>query len=432
LQRVLAMQRKLPVTLSLLAANVAFWIAPQILGPGRPALCPSRLMAGFDPPYWSVLFHLVHADDGGWHLCYNMAALAAKGLVLEQSLGSEQFAAMVVLLAIGTSLAYIMLAYARTVLIGVASTYNDCVVGFSGVLFGMSVVVSRSPSVAQRLMVPPLAIRAVLPDLDSKHIVWAELVLASFMQRNVSFVAHLSGLLAGLAYVNREPARERLQLWLSQGDRRQIRQHSHTATLGFSAGDTVELCGLDPPHELSAWNSSKGVVMGRRGVGDQLRYIVLVDDSSDPLHLPQQCLSATQLPWRNRRSRSTTVRGRSLSRGRSPSPAAPSRPSAATEVRRQQDEQYAAAVRADLARQAQERQQQRHEKQRSQDEQRAAHQEELRIGQHVMYTDRAAGTTYTVRIAHIERAVAAGEEPFYTVQMPNGSERQTERGRLRT
>ena len=70
---------------------------------------------------------------------------------------------------------------------------------------------------------------------------------------------------------------------------------------------------------------------------------------------------------------------------------------------------------------------------RNQDEQRAAaHQEELRVGQHVLYTDRAAETTHTVRIAHIERAVAAGEEPFYTVQLPNGSERQTERGRLRS
>ena len=135
LQRVLAMQRKPPVTLALLAANAACWAAPQILGPGRPALCPSRLMAGFDPPYWSMLFHLVHADDGGWHLYYNMAALLAKGLVLEQSLGSEQFAAMLVLLAMGTSLAYITLAYVLTVLIGVAPTYYGCVVGFSGVLF---------------------------------------------------------------------------------------------------------------------------------------------------------------------------------------------------------------------------------------------------------------------------------------------------------
>ena len=98
--RVLAMQRKPPITLALMAANVAFWAAPEILGPGRPALCPSRLMAGFDPPYWSMLFHLVHADDGGTHLYYNMAALLAKGLVLEQSLGSEQFVAMVVLLSV--------------------------------------------------------------------------------------------------------------------------------------------------------------------------------------------------------------------------------------------------------------------------------------------------------------------------------------------
>lgn len=56
---------------------------------------------------------------------------------------------------------------------------------------------------------------------------------------------------------------------------------------------------------------------------------------------------------------------------------------------------------------------------------------EYSVGQSVIYDDRASGTSYPVRVAHIERAVALGESPFYTIVLPNATERQTEVHRLR-
>ena len=47
------------------------------------------------------------------------------------------------------------------------------------------------------------------------------------------------------------------------------------------------------------------------------------------------------------------------------------------------------------------------------------------------YDDRAQGRKEMMTVVHVERAVGPGEEPFYTVRLPDGTERQTERSRLR-
>jgi hypothetical protein len=59
-----------------------------------------------------------------------------------------------------------------------------------------------------------------------------------------------------------------------------------------------------------------------------------------------------------------------------------------------------------------------------------AEQRELVEGQVVNYLEWSTGRTLTVTIVHIERSVAAGEAPFFTVKLPDNSERQTEGGRL--
>ena len=263
LQRIQSMEHKPRMTLALMAVNVAVWVLPGLLGGGSPALCPSRQVAGFDPPAWAVAWNVVHADDGGWHLYYNMASLLAKGALLESSLGGEQLAALVVLLALGTSFLYMVLAYTLTVVLGVASTYHGCVVGFSGVLFGMSVVLNHSPLVAPRQPMPAL-LRPLFPaqdTIDVQHVIWAELVLGSLMQRNVSLVGHLAGLLSGLVYVKGGALRPLVQSWWSRGAAAWLRttpsrgwqqaparpqqaaegrasEGAATAAAKFSAGDT--------------------------------------------------------------------------------------------------------------------------------------------------------------------------------------------------
>lgn len=122
-----------------------------------------------------------HADQT--HIYYNMTSFLLKGVTLEQRYGSERFAGVLVVLAALTQAAYIAIC--------LATGHSECGVGFSGVIFALSTlcnVDSPGTSVIWGFHVP------------TKLAAWAELVLISLINPRVSFVGHLAGILAGLAF----------------------------------------------------------------------------------------------------------------------------------------------------------------------------------------------------------------------------------------
>lgn len=132
-----------------------------------------------------------HVSDS--HLVYNMMSLLWKGIQLENSMGSVEFASMIVAL-LGMSQG-ITLLLAKSLLLFFdydRAYYSEYAVGFSGILFAMKVVLnSRSDSLTQvyGLIVP------------ARHAAWAELILIQLFVPGVSFLGHLGGILAGILYL---------------------------------------------------------------------------------------------------------------------------------------------------------------------------------------------------------------------------------------
>lgn len=121
-----------------------------------------------------------------------MTSLLWKGVQLETSMGSVEFASMVASL-LGLSQSITLLLSKGLLLFGNETAYCDQFsVGFSGVLFGMKVVLNAwsDDFVFLHGMVIP-----------AKYAVWAELVLIQAFIPGTSFVGHLGGILAGLAYL---------------------------------------------------------------------------------------------------------------------------------------------------------------------------------------------------------------------------------------
>ncbi|XP_062196882.1 rhomboid-like protein 14, mitochondrial [Phragmites australis] len=183
-----------PVTAALLAANALVYLRPGALD----GLLPSLQRASFNPHlimkygdltrfFLSAFYHLSET-----HLFYNMTSLLWKGIQLETSMGSTKFASMVAAL-LGLSQGITLLLSKGLLLLGDDTTYYDqYAVGFSGVLFGMKVVLNAwsDDFVYLHGMVIP-----------SKYAAWAELVLIQAFIPGTSFLGHLGGILAGLVYL---------------------------------------------------------------------------------------------------------------------------------------------------------------------------------------------------------------------------------------
>lgn len=130
---------------------------------------------------------------GESHLVYNMLSLLWKGIQLETSMGSIEFASMVAAL-LGLSQG-ITLLLAKSLLLffdyGTAY-YHQYAVGFSGVLFAMKVVLNaQSDDYA--------SVHGMI--IPARHAAWAELILIQLFVPRVSFLGHLGGILAGLLYL---------------------------------------------------------------------------------------------------------------------------------------------------------------------------------------------------------------------------------------
>nr|DAD32876.1 TPA_asm: hypothetical protein HUJ06_011727 [Nelumbo nucifera] len=138
--------------------------------------------------FLSAFYHI-----GESHLVYNMMSLLWKGIQLETSMGSVEFASMTLAL-VGMSQG-ITLLLARALLLFFdyeRAYYHEHAVGFSGVLFAMKVILnsqSENYTYVHGLIVP------------ARHAAWAELILIQMFVPGVSFLGHLGGILAGILYL---------------------------------------------------------------------------------------------------------------------------------------------------------------------------------------------------------------------------------------
>nr|VDC77232.1 unnamed protein product [Brassica rapa] len=186
---------KPPVTAGLLAANTLVYLRPAFLDPLIPHISevwfnPNLILKHKDLKrfFLSAFYHLNEP-----HLVYNMMSLLWKGIKLETSMGSTQFASMVVTLLGMSQGVTLLLAKSLHVLFDYRRAYyHEYSVGFSGVLFALKVVLNAQAE-------DYTSVYGVL--VPTKYAAWAELVLVQMFVPRASFLGHLGGILAGILYM---------------------------------------------------------------------------------------------------------------------------------------------------------------------------------------------------------------------------------------
>lgn len=201
LQQIQQLEHKPPVTIAVVAFNIlvhlnlASGILPFDVPSIRQAcLKPSAILyrGEFSRLFWGIV---THADD--YHLYYNMGSLLVKGAQLEPLYGSFGFAVLLGELMLTSNILYLVLSALLPTnmllvqLIAGKNLMNTCAVGFSGVLFGLKVILTYdSPGwgTVAGFSVPV------------KYLAWAELVWIQFITPNASLLGHACGILAGLLH----------------------------------------------------------------------------------------------------------------------------------------------------------------------------------------------------------------------------------------
>ncbi|XP_063223924.1 rhomboid-related protein 4-like isoform X2 [Bacillus rossius redtenbacheri] len=133
---------------------------------------------------------LEHGDD--MHLYYNMISFLMKGRSLERRYGSPNFAFLLIVLSLLTSVTYVALGVLGELVFDDSYYATVCAIGFSGVIFALKVVTSAEEAPGMTM------VGGVM--LPLKYATWAELVLIHLLVPRSSFMGHLAGILAGLAY----------------------------------------------------------------------------------------------------------------------------------------------------------------------------------------------------------------------------------------
>eukprot|EP00050_Salpingoeca_kvevrii_P002543 m.196794 g.196794 ORF g.196794 m.196794 type:complete len:644 (-) comp10633_c0_seq13:154-2085(-) len=183
-----------PITLGILALNTAIHLNPvNFLDlPPLQAVCLNAAAVLYNAEWFrlplSVFFH-----GSDTHLYYNMSSWIYKGRLLEPRLGTERMAMLIAFLTVVSSLLMVVVPFMLAA-VGYEAPMHSCAVGFSGVLFGIKVVLQHSEPLESRSQIFGMAV-------PTRYAFWLELVVIQFLVPNASFLGHLCGIVAGLLYV---------------------------------------------------------------------------------------------------------------------------------------------------------------------------------------------------------------------------------------
>lgn len=187
------------ITLILIALNALLYFRPDDL-PGveflpsirSGCLIPHAVLREHEWPrlFWSPLLHYDYP-----HLYYNLVSFLWKGSQLEPRIGGLAFGALIVELGLIGGLVHVALAWLLSMwshaYVGKAMM-SQCSIGFSGILFGLKVILTHDQ---------PGWSEVFGMTLPTKYTAWLELVVAQMLTPGVSFLGHLSGIIAGLLHV---------------------------------------------------------------------------------------------------------------------------------------------------------------------------------------------------------------------------------------
>ena len=179
-----------PATRSILALCVLTYACQVLLDPPIPdyALNPSNILRRVQL-YRLVSGSLFHANL--MHIVMNAMSSAAIGGMLEKRIGTLMMLFTIVWGILLTSSIYVLVSWLAYVVLGYEALMLRNCVGFSGVIFQLSVLESNYG--------PEDRTRSVfgMMEVSSKAYPWALLLALQFIMPQASFLGHLSGILVG-------------------------------------------------------------------------------------------------------------------------------------------------------------------------------------------------------------------------------------------
>jgi hypothetical protein len=133
------------------------------------------------------------------HLYYNLVSLLWRGVRLEDRWGLRRMVLSCVVLTFGSHMIMVLLSWLlyQTDATRAWSDYNSPALGMSGLLFALKVVAHADPTLAGS----SAAVAGGLLHVPLRWAAWAELLFVQLLVPNVSFLGHVGGILAGMAYV---------------------------------------------------------------------------------------------------------------------------------------------------------------------------------------------------------------------------------------
>ena len=214
-QRLGELPQKPAASLGILGACVlahygpAWGVAPPGAVPSvrRGCLVPAAVRLGAPLPWRRLLWApFLHAND--FHLYHNMLSLIYKGFSLELQLGSTQFVALCLYLLAASQALHVGAARGAVAFGLLPGERRACVVGFSGVLFGLKVVQDAQLQGETSFL--------GLFGVPLRYAAWVELVSIQLVHPDASFLGHLCGILAGWLWLRAAPGdtdRGRRRVW---------------------------------------------------------------------------------------------------------------------------------------------------------------------------------------------------------------------------
>ena len=123
------------------------------------------------------------------HMFMNMISFYTLGMYLERRLGYKFFLYMIIYFGLASSIIHVFITFMQYYLFDYYYFYYSGSLGFSSIIFGLKYwyyLMTKRPKIMYGFLV------------QSKYIIWVELLLVTILLPGTSFIGHLSGILAGM------------------------------------------------------------------------------------------------------------------------------------------------------------------------------------------------------------------------------------------
>ncbi|KAJ3426963.1 rhomboid-like protein [Anaeramoeba flamelloides] len=154
-------------------------------------MIPSLITSSIVNVYRVFTFPFFHG--GFLHLLFNMMSFRGMAMSLENIIGSVNMFFLTLIFIVFDGIVGYLLSYGCATILNWDAPYENCLVGFSGVIFGMVVIETKLSKQKTRSIFGFVTV-------PNKYYPWILLIVLQLLLQSVSFVGHLSGLLVGYLY----------------------------------------------------------------------------------------------------------------------------------------------------------------------------------------------------------------------------------------